>query len=378
MLLDTVDVAVVGAGPAGSASALRVLQLWPDARVVLLDAAAFPRDKTCGDGVAAHVFDLLDALGVPDLRPLGPAVPGLRMRSPGGQVVARCCARANHPIPRVVFDARLVEAAVARGALLRRHRVRSLRVEPDCVVLDDVYAAGVVIGADGANSVVRRLIGAPSAPPRSVAVAIRGYAPTTSHPDEMVIEFARGRYPCYAWAFPLAGGRANVGYCVFDRRGAGSRRELLAALHDLLPGVRPDPATLRAHHLPLSTSRRHHPDGRVLLAGDAAALVNPVTGEGIYDAVASGALAGCAALLGPGAGRAHREAMRRAFGRHRSQLAVLAWLMRHDRFLDAAVATTARDPAVFDAAVDFGLAGGTADRHAVGKIAATYLRSFGS
>ena len=73
--------------------------------------------------------------------------------------------------------------------------VRSLRVEPDCVVLDDVYAAGVVIGADGANSVVRRLIGAPSAPPRSVAVAIRGYAPTTSHPDEMVIEFARGATP---------------------------------------------------------------------------------------------------------------------------------------------------------------------------------------
>ena len=109
------DVAVVGAGPAGSASALRVLQLRPDARVLLLDAAAFPRDKTCGDGVAAHVFDLLDALGVPDLRPLGPAVPGLRLRSPGGQVVARRCARPNHPIPRAVFDARLVDAAVAAG-----------------------------------------------------------------------------------------------------------------------------------------------------------------------------------------------------------------------------------------------------------------------
>ena len=189
----------------------------------------------------------------------------------------------------------------------------------------------------------------------------------------MVIEFARRRYPAYAWAFPLAGGRANVGYGVFDRRGAGSRRELLAALHDLLPGQRPDPATLRAHHLPLSTSRRHHPDGRVLLAGDAAALVNPLTGEGIYDAVASGALAGRAALLGAGAGRAHREAMRRAFGRHRSHLAVLARLVPHDRFLDAAVATTARDPAVFDAAVDFGLAGGTADRHALRRVAATYL-----
>ena len=370
----TADVAVVGAGPAGSASALRVLQLRPDARVLLLDAAAFPRDKTCGDGVAAHVFDLLDALGLPDLRPLGPAVPGLRLRSPGGRVVARRCARPNHPIPRAVFDARLVAAAVARGAQLRRHRVRSLRVERDRVVLDDTVAARVVIGADGANSVVRRLLGAPPAPPRGVAVAIRGYAAATAHPDELVIEFAKGRYPAYAWAFPVAGGGANVGFGVFDRRGGGSRRQLLEALRTLLPGHDPDPATVRGHHLPLSTGPRHHPDGRVLLAGDAAALVNPLTGEGIYDAVASGALAGRAALLGADAGRAHREAMRRAFGRHRAHLAVLARLVPHARFLDAAVATAARDQAVFDAAVDLGLAGGTADRHALRAIATTYLR----
>ena len=74
---------------------------------------------------------------------------------------------------------------------------------------------------------------------------------------------------------------------------------------------------------------------------------------------------GRAALLGAGAGRAHRAAMRRAFGRHRSHLAVLARLVPHARFLDAAVAAAARDPAVFDAAVDLGLAGGTADWHAV-------------
>jgi menaquinone-9 beta-reductase len=371
---DVVDVAVVGAGPAGSASALRVLQLRPDARVLLLDAAAFPRDKTCGDGVAAQVFDLLDALGVPDLRPLGPAVSGLRMRSPGGQVVARRCARPNHPIPRAVFDARLVDAAVERGALLRRHRVRSLRVESDRVVLDDAYAARVVVGADGANSAVRRLIGAPAPQARDVAVAIRGYAPVTVRPDELVIEFSRGRYPAYAWAFPVADGRANVGFGVFHRRGGGSRRELLAALNTLLPGQEPDPASVRGHHLPLSTGPRHHPDGRVLLAGDAAALINPLTGEGIYDAVASGALAGRAALRGADAGRTHRTSMRRVFGRHRSHLAVLARLMPHTRFLDAAVVAAARDPAVFDAAVDLGLAGGAADRHALRAVTAAYLR----
>lgn len=375
---DVVDVAVVGAGPAGSAAALRVLQRRPDARVLLLDAAAFPRDKTCGDGVAAHVFDLLDALGVPDLRPLGPAVPGLRLCSPGGRVVARTCERPNHPIPRAVFDAHLVAAAVERGAQLLRRRVRTMRLERDRVVLDGEIAARVVIGADGANSTVRRLLGAPRTPERATAVAVRGYTSTVRHPDELVIAFARGRYPAYAWAFPLLDGGANVGFGVFDRRGAGTRRALLEALAALLPGQDPDPATIRGHHLPLSTGPRHHPDGRVLLAGDAAALINPLTGEGIYDAVASGALAGQAALVGAAAGETHRGAMRRAFGRHRSHLAVLARLMPHTRFLDAAIDAAARDKAVFDAAVDLGLAGGTADRHALRQVARSYVTLSGN
>ncbi len=372
-MADPADLAIVGAGPAGSAAALRYLQLRPHARVVLLDAAAFPRDKTCGDGVAAQVFDLLAALGVPDLRPLGPAVPGLRLTSPGGRVVARTCARPNHPIPRRTFDARLVEAAVASGATLLRRRVRSLRVLADRVVLDGELAARVVVGADGANSTVRRLTGAPRTPDRAVAVAVRGYTPVLKRPDELVIAFARDRHPAYAWAFPLADGSANVGYGVFDRRGAGSRRQLLAACADLLPGQEPEPATVRGHHLPLSTGPRHHPDGRVLLAGDAAALVNPLTGEGIYDAVASGALAGQAALRGPDAGRTHREAMRRTFGRHRAHLAVLARLLPHTPFLDAAVDAAARDGTVFDAAVELGLAGGAANRHALRRVAQCYI-----
>lgn len=367
------DVAVVGAGPAGSAAALRVLQLRPDARVLLLDAAAFPRDKTCGDGIAAHVLELLAALGVPDLDRLGPEVPRLRLRSPGGHVVSRTCARPNRVIPRKVFDERLVAAAVGRGAHLRRHRVRHLEVRGGYVVLDGTIAARTVVGADGANSVVRRLLGAPRTPPRGTAVAIRGYAPSALDPDALTIEFARGHHPAYAWSFPLPGGGSNVGFGVFDRRGGGSRQELLDALDTLIPGNAPDPASVRGHHLPLSTAPRHHPDGRVLLAGDAASMVNPLTGEGIFDAVASGVLAGRAALLGAGAGAAYRAAMRRTFGRHQGHLAVLARLVPHSRFLDAAVAAAHGHQAVFDAAVDLGLGRGTAPRRAVLRVAACYV-----
>ena len=368
------DVAIVGSGPAGTAAALQVLRDRPASRVLLLDAAAFPRDKACGDGIAAEVFDLLAALGVPGLDALAPPVPRLRLRTPSGRTVDRTCARPNRVLPRLVFDDALVGAAVARGAEFRRHRVRELLVRADRVVLDGQLAARVVIGADGANSTVRRLLSAPAVPPAATAVAIRGYAATTPDPERMTIEFAPGRYPAYAWSFPLGDGRANVGYGVFDRRGSGNRRTYLDALRALLPGQEPDPATVRGHHLPLSSGPRFHPDGRVLLAGDAAATVNPLTGEGIFDAVGSGVLAGRAALLGAQAGAAHRAAMRRSFGRHHRHSAAMARLTARPVFLDAAVSAAAAHRSVFDAAVQLGLGRGTVPPTALALILAHLVR----
>ncbi|GAA4707290.1 hypothetical protein GCM10023215_55180 [Pseudonocardia yuanmonensis] len=368
------DVAVVGAGPAGSAAALRVLQLRPDARVLLLDAADFPRDKTCGDGVAAGVFDLLAALGVPDLVELGGSVPRLHVRSPRGAVVDRHCARPNRVVPRAVLDDALVSACVARGARLRRQRVRRLDAHADHVVLDGDTAARAVIGADGANSAVRRSLGIPGRPGET-AVAVRGYtpqAPTT--PGALHIAFAEGRRPAYAWSFPLAGGGANVGYGIFDGTAPTSRDELLAGLGAHLPGQEPDPSTVRGHRLPLSTGGRVQPDGRVLLAGDAASLVNPLTGEGIFDAVASGVLAGQAALCGAAAGAVHRASLRRCFARHHRHTAALARLMRSPRFVHAAVLAAARDRAVFDDVVEVGLGRGAAHARTLATIGALFVR----
>jgi menaquinone-9 beta-reductase len=367
------DVAVVGAGPAGTAAALRVVAERPGSRVVLLDAATFPRDKCCGDGIAAGVFDLLAELGVPDAAGLAPPVPRLRLRTPRGRTVDRMCRRASRVIPRLVFDAALVDAAVAAGVELRRHRVRTLSVAEDRVVLDGEIEARVVVGADGANSAVRRLLGAPVAPPSGMAVALRGYSLTSTDPGALSIAFAGGPYPAYAWAFPLGDGRSNVGYGVFDKRGSGTRRQYLGALQELLPDLPPEAATVRGHHLPLSTAPRFHPDGRVLLAGDAAASVNPLTGEGIFDAVLSGALAGRAALRGAHAGAAHRAAMGRTFARHRRHTAVMARLAARPRFLDAAISAADAHQSVFDVAVGLGLESGTVPPGAFARVVGRLL-----
>ncbi|MBO4238991.1 MULTISPECIES: geranylgeranyl reductase family protein [Pseudonocardia] len=368
--MSTYDVVVVGAGPAGCAAALNVLRLRPSASVLLLDAAAFPRDKTCGDGVAAEVFDLLDELGATGVRALGVAAPRLRLRTPQGRVAHRTAPRPNRVVTRLELDAALVDAAVAAGAQLRRHRVRTVVPHGDRVLLDDDVVARVVIGADGAHSVVRRALGAPGVPPSSTAVAIRGYTPVAAEPGTLSIEYAGGAVPAYAWSFPIAGGGANVGYGVFDERGAGNRASLLERLAALLPGQEPDPSTLRAHHLPLSTAPRFQPDGRVLLAGDAAAKVNPLTGEGIFDAVASGILAGRSALRGDDAGAAHRAAMERTFARHHRHVGTLARLAARPAFLDAAIGAAARSRRVFDCAVGLGLARGTVSPAALAVVAA--------
>ncbi|MFP5022830.1 NAD(P)/FAD-dependent oxidoreductase [Pseudonocardia phyllosphaerae] len=368
------DLVVVGAGPAGSAAALNALRLAPGASVLLLDSAEFPRDKTCGDGVAAEVFDLLDELGVTGIRELGPETPRLRLRTPSGRAVDRVAPRPNRVIRREVLDAALVDAAVTAGARLHRHRVRTVEVRDDRVVLDGSIAARVVVGADGANSVVRRALGAPPAPPEGTAVAIRGYSPVSGEPGTLSIEYAGGTYPAYAWSFPVAGGGANVGFGVFDKRGAGSRAEMLERLAELLPGQAPAPGTLRAHHLPLSTTPRFQPDGRVLLAGDAAAKVNPLTGEGIFDAVASGILAGRSALHGAGAGAAHRAAMERTFGRHHRHVVRLARLAARPQFLDAAIGAAGAHQRVFDCAVSLGLARGVVTPGAFGLVAAHLAR----
>ncbi|MEO6881425.1 MAG: geranylgeranyl reductase family protein [Mycobacteriaceae bacterium] len=348
-----VDVLVVGSGPAGCAAALAARRAG--AQVLLVDRAEFPRDKVCGDGVAAQALDVLAVLGVDvDALVAGSApVRTLRLESPRGVVARRDTVRPGWVVPRAVLDARLHQAALDSGVHFRRQRVRQVRPVPGGMDVDGLRAA-VVVAADGAESELRRaLVGAPRA--GTVAVAMRGYTPW--HEDgEQLLRLVSQHFPAYAWVFPIGDGRANVGYGEVLTGAPPTRAHLLQRLGELLPGV--TPTQLRAHKLPLSTGRVASPDGRVLLVGDAAGLINPVTGEGIYYAVLSGALAGAAAVGGRDPGRAYRGALRSALGMHFRHTDALSALSRRPWLLEAGLTAARDDQRTFDEVVELGLGHG--------------------
>ncbi len=374
---------MVGAGPAGASAALGALTHDPTLRVLLLDRSDFPRDKSCGDGIAWHVLDALAEVGAGDVIDDWTPIRRLEL-SRGGAKVEGTMRREVHVVPRQVFDARLVERAVAAGAVLRRHRVSSVTDGAGQVTVSGTITARVVVAADGAHSRMRAGLLGPRHGQR--ALAIRGYAPTTPElAGRQVIRYGERRQPSYAWAFDRGDGLANVGYGELlpragARRTAPSRQLLLDELETLIPGAAATGTDWLGHHLPLSGWRWHQPDGAVLLVGDAAGLVNPMTGEGIYYAVATGIAAGrtaarCLAEGRPEAsGARHRRDVRRLLGTHLKHTWAASRLSRSPAVVDAGIRAAARDQRAFDTLVDLGLGDGRINpRLATGAVRITSL-----
>ena len=348
------DAVVVGAGPAGSIAALVLAR--SGARVALADKAAFPRDKACGDLVGPRGVQVLadlelrvaDAGQGSDLLAVGPS--GRRARLPA--FTGRTYPGHGIIVPRLAFDHALREAALQAGAVPLRARVAGVEAGADGRVDAVISSNGqrlageVIIAADGALSPVARLAGMLDPQTALWGFAIRAYVPAqVPLPLLVFLDASPWRiYPGYGWLFPGADGQANVGIGVGlgSDRGQAPLRGDLARLVALL-GQRGDlggdaqPGPVMGGWLRMGGTGTPPAAGNVLLAGDAAGLINPLQGEGIGPAMVSGRLAAEAVLAGPArAADTYAEAIEAVFGQYMTGAAALQrTLLRRPRTTSA-------------------------------------------
>ncbi len=305
---------VVGAGPAGTAAAIVLARAGHD--VLIVDKATFPRDKCCGDGLTALALRELESLGLdPGHIESWNVVRDVAVRSPSG--TERYFALPDGPgyhaavVPRVDLDAAMLELARASGARVEQGRtVVGTDVSLDAI---DLYTdnqngqngrrirATNLIAADGMWSPVRKSLGLAVDQYLGEWHAFRQYYRNVSDraAQELIVWFEPDLLPGYAWSFPLAGGRANVGFGI-RRDGRHSVGEMRQLWLDLLnrPHIRralgPDAVAEASHKawpIPARVGRVPLVGPRTMFVGDAAAVTDPMTGEGIGQALLTGRLA---------------------------------------------------------------------------------------
>ncbi len=334
---------VVGAGPAGSAAAIHLAR--GGARVLLADKARFPRDKPCGGGLTGRALRHVPC----DVSPVVEHVVDRFVLRVGyrGRFARRSAAPLIVMTQRRRLDAFLAEHAAAVGVDFRDDaRVERLSLAADHVtalVGGSSVRASLVVGADGANGIVART--AALGVGILTGVALEGNAPwgvLDPAPFENTAWVELGVVPGgYGWVFPK-GDHGNVGVGGWLDEGPRLRHHLerLARVHGLDPTALRD---VRGHRLPMRRIGSPAARGRALLVGDAAGLVDPLSGDGIYEAFVSAQLAADAILTGKL--DEYEAALSAALDRHASA----SWTAKRaaDRYPRACY-WAARAPGVFD------------------------------
>lgn len=311
------DAIVVGAGPGGATAA--TLMSREGLRVVMLDKSSFPRDKICGDAISGKSVDALEELGLLHLFERDDALVswGGTFSSPSGDEVSIPFTEAyNRPKPpgficaREVFDNVLVEQARSEDVEIRE------RVEVTGLLRDgkgaitgvtiknadgsqDQLEAPLVIGADGAYSIVVRELGVDQLDEDHYVAAIRAYYKGVTGFNEhnfIELHFIQESLPGYFWVFPMANGMANVGLGMLSSAIKKKDVKLKPMMEELTrhPKFRERfenaerISPIKGWGLPLGSKPRPMAGDGWMLVGDAASLIDPFTGEGIGNAMISG------------------------------------------------------------------------------------------
>ncbi|MGP6174840.1 geranylgeranyl reductase family protein [Corynebacterium sp. A21] len=308
-----VDVLVIGAGPTGSTAALYAADAGFE--TLLIDAATFPRDKTCGDGLTPRAVHQLQQLGLAHEVTAYHRNRGLKLHGYGGSVTAPWpeghYGTVGSAMPRTLFDALLVDAAVDRGVQLwqgatatgaeftgaRLERVRISTASGEVEV-----TAKYVLVADGVRSTFGKLLGRQWHRGEVYGIAARSYCSSTRSDDPWMHSHVELRdaegivQPGYGWIFPLGDGDVNLGLGALSTDDRPAKINTKKLLHFYADQQRGDwglgePREVASALLPMGGAVSNVAGRNWMLLGDAAACVNALNGEGIDYGMETAALA---------------------------------------------------------------------------------------
>ncbi|RMF56802.1 MAG: geranylgeranyl reductase family protein [Calditrichaeota bacterium] len=307
------DVVIVGAGPSGASAALYFKRT--NVKVLLVDKAIFPRDKVCGDGIPLKTFNLIEELGIQegDLFNHGYKIQQLRVYSPHNKItvygnIHPDASTKSGCIPRLNFDNILFEHATSvvddfyvgfRLIKIGDYTDGGRELVFKELKTEKIYTtrANLLVGADGANSLVARYIGLRHHVDKDYFDGLRRYFESSREFYPSIHLFYDLRtIPGYVWIFPVSPYKANVGIMTtkqtLKQQGKNLKElfievlETNAAIQDILRDSRPV-GRFRGAPLVLGTLPGKRIADGILLIGDAAGFINPITGGGIYYGILS-------------------------------------------------------------------------------------------
>lgn len=304
------DIIIIGAGPAGCICGIFLKKINPALRVAILEKQVFPREKACGDGLSPGAVKIIQEAGLGDIFKSKLAVSNFCLSLNGKNKIDYSLNRLpdtgckGYVYPRKLLDHELAKKALACGAELFEGCVINLIEEESSFssVVTCIHSsekknlrAKLLVGADGSNSMVRKYLNIPPNKDINAGVALRGYC-NISDGDKipLTIDILKNKGGAYGWIFPVSATMANIGVGIdlsvykkkrlninseFKEYMAAKQREMKMELIK---------NSCSGYTLPYGNEMPAFIGGNKVLIGDAASMINPLTGEGIYYAMQAG------------------------------------------------------------------------------------------